>query len=185
MKITVKTAPEKIYPEDYLTSNTVFLAGGITDCYEWQDLIIRLLMKTKDDLNRDILILNPRRLNFPMGDPGETDRQIEWEFDALMSANIFSVWFANSSSVQPITLYELGRQVVVRKKYPESVVVGAARGYLRRQDVCKQLALVDSTISERISVTMENHAENIRRALKDVDSNHGGDLYERCQDHEW
>lgn len=166
MKITVKTAPETIYPEDYLRSNSVFLAGGITNCEVWQDLVITQLMEMEDDLDRDILILNPRRLNFPMDDPGEADIQIEWEFDALNSANVFSVWFANAASVQPITLYELGRQMVLRKNYSDSVIIGVAPGYLRSQDVHKQVELADKSISVRIVDNLHDHAVNIQRALR-------------------
>lgn len=180
MKIIVKTAPEAIYPEDYSTSNTVFLAGGITNCVEWQDLVIEYLMKTEADLNRDILILNPRRPNFPMGDQAEAGRQIEWEFDALNASNVFSVWFSNSSSVQPITLYELGRQMVIRAKYPNSVIVGVGPAYSRLYDVYKQVVLADASIHARISTNLCDHSASILRALAEVDSKQGGDFYGNC-----
>lgn len=42
---------------------SVFLAGGITDCPDWQDEATRLFA------DMDVAVLNPRRENFPIHDP--------------------------------------------------------------------------------------------------------------------
>ena len=110
---------------------TVFLAGGITDCPDWQQEAVGILAHT------DLALLNPRRRNFPIHDPLAAFEQIEWEFEALNDADVILFWFAASRSVQPIALYELGRHAVRNTR----LIVGADPGYPRRQDVEIQLRL--------------------------------------------
>lgn len=110
---------------------TVFLAGGITDCPDWQQEAVGILAHT------DLALLNPRRRNFPIHDPSAAFQQIEWEFEALNDADVILFWFAASQSVQPIALYELGRHAVRNTR----LIVGADPGYSRRQDVEIQLRL--------------------------------------------
>ena len=50
---------------------TVFLAGGITGCVDWQKEIASRLR----DL--PLVLLNPRRANFPINDPSAASQQIE------------------------------------------------------------------------------------------------------------
>lgn len=121
----VITAVEEIgYPD----KPTIFMAGGITDCPEWQDDLIELL---KD--NDDGVLLNPRRKNFPIHDPNASQEQIEWEFHALNNAKVFSMWFSAGPSVQLICMYELGRHLAT--KHWTQIVIGIEPGYLRTQDV--------------------------------------------------
>lgn len=138
------------------TYPTVFLAGGIQKCPEWQIEIVKLL---SDEL---ITILNPRRKNFPIHDPNAAKEQIEWEFHRLNNSDIFSMWFSNADSDQPICMYELGRHLVLHRDHPETIVIGVEPGYRRAQDVVIQSGLVDSSLSLRISNNLEAHAENIR-----------------------
>lgn len=63
-------APNYEFPKDKIS---IFLAGSITDCPDWQSDIIQ---KLKDE---DIVIFNPRRKNFPIEDPKASDEQIKWE----------------------------------------------------------------------------------------------------------
>lgn len=89
-------------PNEYQKKEvSVFLAGGISNCYNWQQNAIELL---KD---KDITILNPRRKNFDKKIPGIEKEQIEWEHRHLKLADIIMFWFPNET-VCPITLYELG-----------------------------------------------------------------------------
>lgn len=53
----------------------VFLAGGITGCPDWQAAVVRMV----GDAN--VVLLNPRRENFPMDDPKASLDQILWEHD--------------------------------------------------------------------------------------------------------
>lgn len=143
------------------TYPTVFLGGGIQKCPDWQKEMVGLL---SDEL---ITILNPRRKNFPIHDPNAAEGQITWEYHRLNSADIFSMWFCNTKlSDQPICMYELGRHLVLHKDHPETVVIGVEPGYRRAQDVIIQSRLVDDSIALRISNNLEDHAENIKEAVK-------------------
>ena len=79
----------------------VFLAGGITACSGWQQEIVAHL----HDL--PVVILNPRRANFPIDDPTAAPQQIEWEHRHLRKADAIAFWFP-CETLCPITLYELG-----------------------------------------------------------------------------
>ena len=134
------TAPESL--EVGLDLISVFLAGGITDCPEWQREVIAKL----DDL--DCVVFNPRRDNFPIDDPGAADEQIAWEFNALSRCNIFSMWFCNSKSDQPICFYELGRNLALHSA--DTIIVGCDSGFRRKQDVIIQTKLAIPEIKVRL-----------------------------------
>jgi len=103
---------------------SLFLAGGITDCSDWQAEARKRLAGSGFDL------LNPRRANFPMDDPGAAEEQITWEHDHLRKADAILFWFP-AGAVQPIALYELGAWSMTGKP----LFVGADPGYARRPDV--------------------------------------------------
>lgn len=156
----VINAPETI---DGIDRPTVFLAGGITNCPEWQDEIIEILKDYSDGI-----ILNPKRKNFPIHDPNAALEQITWEFHALNNCDIFSMWFSASESVQPICLYELGRHLALKRSH--RVVIGVEPGYKRAQDVYIQTKLVNEDIAYRISADLLQHAKNIITALNKIGS---------------
>jgi hypothetical protein len=110
----------------------LFLAGGITDCPEWQAEAREILAAD------DVVVLNPRRANFPIGDPSAAAGQVDWEFRHLRRADVVLFWFAAGPSVQPIALYELGAHAASGKP----IAVGADPAYLRRTDVLLQLGHV-------------------------------------------
>lgn len=161
-------------PEEYRLKNdeiSVFLAGGITDCFNWQDDIIEILSHLNSD---KLVVFNPRRENFPIHDPSASYKQIEWEFKALENADIFSMYFASGESVQPICMYELGRNLArmqIRKPidWKDRIVISVEDGYKRKQDVLIQTELacgsipfvttLPAQISE--SVLRDYHAGNI------------------------
>lgn len=109
---------------------SIFLAGGITGCPEWQRELIKLLIDT------NFIIFNPRRENFPIDDPEAAQEQIQWEFDRLRDADIISFWFS-SEGVQSIVLYELGAWSMTNKR----ILVGVEPGFWREQDVYVQTQL--------------------------------------------
>lgn len=116
---------------------SVFLAGGITDCPNWQ------AQATSWFAGQEVAVLNPRRSNFPIHDPNAAERQICWEFSALGTASVILFWFpASGSTTQPIALYELGRYAALRKPF----VVGRDPNYVRRQDVDIQVGLAFPTM---------------------------------------
>lgn len=112
---------------------SVFLVSGITHCPPWQPVAAAALA--------DFVVLNPRRADFDVSDPSQTDVQIAWEHRHLMLADVTLFWFPvcdAALTVQPITLYELGAAAAVPGR---RLVVGADPGYPRRADVVAQLAL--------------------------------------------
>jgi hypothetical protein len=154
-------APE---PFDGITEPCCFLAGGITGCPEWQTSIIEMLSE------KDGILFNPRRPNFPIHDPNAAREQITWEFNALERADVFSMWFSNCASDQPICFYELGRHLALRKMYGDldNVVIGVEKGFKRSQDVYIQTELVSPKLAKRIADNLDQHAANILHAMRNV-----------------
>lgn len=120
-------------PSEYVgTSPAVFLAGGISGCPDWQHTAATLLHQQ----NPDLVVLNPRRFEFPMDDPDAAADQISWEYRHLQRAEVTLFWFPASGPVpQPIALYELGAAVTSDR----AIAVGADPQYIRRADVVEQL----------------------------------------------
>jgi Nucleoside 2-deoxyribosyltransferase like len=118
------------------TGPSLFLAGGITGCPDWQAEAVRLL----SDL--PVTLLNPRRPSFPMNDPSAAAEQIEWEHQALRRATAILFWFPGEA-LCPIALYELGAWSMTSKQ----LFVGTHPGYPRRQDVVIQTALARSDVA--------------------------------------
>ena len=140
---------------------TVFLAGGITDCPEWQDEVIKKL----DDI--EAYVFNPRRKNFPIHDPSAAREQIKWEFDALERCDLFTMWFSAGKSDQPICMYELGRNIALHTMSPYSpitIAIGVEPSYRREQDVKIQLELIDPNI--KITDSIDDHVANIKKAVE-------------------
>jgi hypothetical protein len=120
-------APDETQSIDF---NSVFLAGGITNCRDWQkDLADRLKQES-------VTLFNPRRADFPMGDPNAARQQIEWEYRRLRQADIISFWFATGSP-NPIVLFELGAAL----ERDQRLIIGCSPGYERTQDVIIQTEL--------------------------------------------
>jgi len=63
---------------------SLFLAGGITGCPNWQADLTDLF---KDE---NIVLLNPRRRNFPINDPSASEQQIKWAYEHLRKATAVS-----------------------------------------------------------------------------------------------
>lgn len=110
---------------------SVFLAGGITNCPDWQTEVIKAFKGER------ITIYNPRRANFPMNDPSAAKEQIEWEYNMLRVCNLASFWFS-VGSLNPIVLFELGATL---ERDNQKIVVGCHPGYERIADVQVQTAL--------------------------------------------
>lgn len=121
-------------PEDWQpgmsTDPSVFLAGGITGCPDWQAQFVTFLA------DHGVTLLNPRRANFPIGDPDAARGQIEWEHRHLRRADAIVFWFC-AATIQPIALYELGAWSMTHKP----LAIGVEPGYEREQDVRIQTEL--------------------------------------------
>ena len=122
-------APNKPNPTQQvqLCTKSIFLAGGITGCYDWQAIAAKRLAVIKD-----LLVINPRRTNWDIND--QAARQLLF-------------WFSNET-VQPITLYELGRELGKRQEtltegYPYApIFIGVDTRYSRAFDVREQLKYI-------------------------------------------
>lgn len=160
------TAPELYIPEE--GEITCFLAGGICGCENWQTKTLETLQKVNPE---HLVIFNPRREDFPIDNPEESERQIGWEFMHLERADIFSIYFCGGESVQPIALYELGRNLYrMQTIYPDApitdhVVITVADGYKRKQDVMIQVGLACDahwpSCTRTYKATPEMHATDI------------------------
>ena len=168
-------------PEEYVMQPgeiSVFLAGGITNCPNWQKEVIDIIANKYTINAMDIVIFNPRRDNFPIGDKTAAYKQIQWEFDALERCDIFSMYFSSGESDQPICMYELGRNIMrMQMRFPgdweERIVISVEDGYRRKQDVLIQTELatnnkiyVNTQISE--SINKEYHVRDIVKARLDI-----------------
>jgi hypothetical protein len=139
-------APE-IYDPATL-GNSVFLAGGITGCPDWQQEMVRRLKHTT------LALLNPRRADFPIGDPNAAATQIAWEHNALRDAKSILFWFPQET-ICPIVLYELGAWSMM----PKPIFVGIHPDYQRRQDVEIQTGLVRPLV--KIVYSLEELAKQV------------------------
>ncbi len=123
------------FSEEYvkeLPSNSgrsLFLAGGISNCYPWQGDLVKLLTHT------DLAIINPRRKNYVDSIEVATS-QIEWEHRHLNAAEAISFWFA-SETICPITLFEYGKFLTKDKV----LFVGCHPNYKRKLDLEVQTRL--------------------------------------------
>lgn len=132
----VITAPEEYEREQ--DDVFCFLAGGITNCPDWQQEVIKQLNKADFE---HLVIFNPRRENFPINDPNAAKEQIEWEFKYLNESDIFSMYFCAGESDQPICMYELGRNLALmsnRYHIPydtDHIAISVEDGYKRTKDV--------------------------------------------------
>ena len=146
---------------------SVFLAGGISNCPDWQSEVIALL-ENFDSTNRDskLVVYNPRRANFDVNDKSASVNQITWEFMYLERCDIFSMLFVKSESPQPICFYELGRNLQ-RHMSVVSVETGFSRGF----DVFAQIDL--ATRGElKVGLVYDGnyriHAEKIYQAYRTI-----------------
>lgn len=118
----------------------VFLAGGIPHVEDWHPDAVTLL----DVARVPMVVLCPRREEFPVDDPRAGADQVAWEHRHLHIATVTLFWFAAPDPhavipaefvVQPTTLVELG----VALGEGRSIAVGAAASYPRPDILINQL----------------------------------------------
>lgn len=107
-------------------TNTLFLAGGISNCPDWQSPVAEMLLA-----RTNYTIFNPRRNGWSMDDEAEESRkQIIWEHEHLARSETILFWFPKET-LCPITLLEYGKFLVSDRK----LIVGTHPEYQRRLDV--------------------------------------------------
>lgn len=163
----VITAPESYVkqPNDLC----VFLAGGITNCKDWQKELINIMNDGPEEFTKDLVLFNPRRDNFNIGDKSETVRQIEWEFNMLERCDIFSMYFVESESDQPICMYELGRNICrIQMRFPfdweSRIIITSDKNYKRYNDVYWQTLLATSN-KIKLNTDFYYHCQSILHKL--------------------
>lgn len=132
MTITYVEAPE-IWEGTIgkISSRSIFLAGGITDCPDWQARACEML-----DRNTSLTVLNPRRKDWPMSG-GMSEQQIIWERLHLNVADEIIFWFPKET-LCPIALFELGTLLTD----PRPLHIGCDPDYARRVDLEIQVPLL-------------------------------------------
>ncbi len=120
---------------------SVFLAGGITNCPNWQKEVADALQSL------DVSVFNPRRADFPIGDNTESEAQIVWEFERLREADVLIFWFS-AATLCPITLFEYGAALERKQK----IVLGIHPDYKRKIDIEVQTSLMRKEIKISYSV---------------------------------
>jgi hypothetical protein len=115
----------------HFTGKSLFLAGGISGCSNWQSQVIESLSDT------NLVLVNPRREDYISSDLLMEREQITWEHKMLSRSHAILFWFP-PETLCPITLFELGTVVeVVDKK----IFIGCDLNYKRLRDINIQLSL--------------------------------------------
>lgn len=125
-------APNEVFSLENNENIKLFLAGGISNCTDWQSDIIKQIK----DMPL-VSVYNPRRKNFPIHDLNAAEEQITWEYNQLKNSDMIVFWFAKGS-INPIVLYELGRW---GNSSNTPIIVGIDPEYERKSDVIIQTRL--------------------------------------------
>ncbi|GAB5387307.1 MAG: hypothetical protein Alpg2KO_02750 [Alphaproteobacteria bacterium] len=119
-------------PAEYtLTGASVFIAGGISNCPDWQAPLCKRIGE-----QTGLTMLNPRRADFDISRSEESRIQIEWEHQALRDATGILFWFPRQT-LCPITLLELGAAL----QWDKPLWIGCDPDYARIFDVEMQTRL--------------------------------------------
>jgi len=135
-------APNEYFPED-VDERSIFLAGGISACENWQANIRELLKTSVPELS----LINPRRKHFDVADKSVAEKQIVWEHNHLRKASAVLFWFCKET-LCPITLYELGAMSMLKNV----IFIGCHPEYQRKEDVIIQTKLVKPDVKVVFSV---------------------------------
>jgi hypothetical protein len=145
----------------------LFLAGGITNCRDWQKSIIEKFQSIKDDFDKYMIdqlsVFNPRREDFPIDDPNASEEQITWEYEKLKESDIIVYWFS-SGSLNPIVLYELGLHG--NSQPDKKIVIGCDKKYERISDVEIQTKLARPDVN--ITYDLDDFFDETIDAIYDV-----------------
>lgn len=141
----------------------VFLAGGISNCPNWQDQAIGVINLDKFD------VINPRREGDLAKDGAEARRQIEWEHRGLRESVIALFWFPKES-ICPITLLEYGRMLERADTHGVRIIAGYDFDYQRGFDLEVQTQLAvdwadDDAIAVDLIMGWEDWLDSVRAEL--------------------
>jgi hypothetical protein len=133
----IYTAPD-ILPQSF-PLRSVFIAGGISNCPDWQSEICSMIRTDKFD------VVNPRRETEFDRTGATAEQQITWEHNALLLVDDYIFWFPQET-LCPITLFELGTVLErLRHETGKFILVGWHPGYQRGFDLQVQIELALGT----------------------------------------
>lgn len=133
----VVEAPDKILSTQ--PDKSLFLAGGITGCPDWQSKIISTLELSW--VSKKHYIYNPRRKDFDASNKDVEFEQISWEYEHLEQCDKMIFWFP-CETLCPITLFELGKWCNGNK----ILAIGIDPKYQRKADIEVQMSLMNNDI---------------------------------------
>lgn len=129
MRYVEAPEPYRPLPDD---GPSIFLAGGITGCEDWQHRACALLGSAS------VVVFNPRRARYDPARGDSHEQQVSWEQEHLRLADVTLFWFPASDprvTVQPVALLELGFAMAEAGLSGRSLVMGVHHDYPRRVDV--------------------------------------------------
>lgn len=129
---------------------SVFLAGGISNCPDWQNELANIL----NNMNGNTQIFNPR-----WDYRWTAKEQIEWEWHYLREVDVLSFWFSYGT-LNPIVLYELG---MWGNSTGRPLCIGIDPKYERKLDVEEQTKLSRPEIE--IVYSLNDLAEKVKYEL--------------------
>lgn len=132
----IVTAPQVI-PAHLEHNPLIFLAGGISNCEDWQSKALEMLSSEESPMPT-FGVLNPRRPNF---NECEVIKQIQWEWLHFQKACAAIFWFPKET-LCPITLFEYGKWLMTSNP----VFVGTDPDYERRLDIVEQTRLENKEV---------------------------------------
>lgn len=113
----------------------VFIAGGISNCGDWQSELICYIDTDEFD------VINPRRDGDLDKTGDEARAQITWEHRGLEEAQIVLFWFPKES-ICPISLFEYGKMLERACKDGIRIIAGCDPEYARAFDLRIQTELM-------------------------------------------
>ena len=117
-RTSILFTPDTINREQLPHHIDLFMAGGISGCWNWQDALYQAVAYHLDRLlptgweldNKPFTIASPRRAHGLEKDGNAASEQIAWEYAAMSRTALTSFYFTRDT-VQPITLLELGKHL--------------------------------------------------------------------------
>jgi len=158
--LKILEAPSKLKS---LNKIKLFLAGGISNCPNWQNEIIEKIKSEKYPQTKNMFehtdIFNPRRKKMSKKiSRNKLKEQIIWEHNKLKESNIILFWFSKGS-LNPITLFEYGKYLPTAMR----LVVGIDPEYERKDDVIIQTRVIRT--SQKINNSLEDLYEDLKSTI--------------------
>ena len=160
-------------PNNYEYGNgdiVCFLGGGIQKC-GWHETVLDELCRLNPT---HLVVINPKRDSFDLTNTEIAIEQIKWEFHYLNSLvnrpYIFSMYFDNSDSPQPICFYEIGRYIQIMKSFNSlsDCVISVHPKFSRKLDVITQVSLATDNMLIPTECTALEHANRIYLKYREI-----------------